>query len=56
VQTSLLRSRISPFSPEELAELEADLKVAKPIQFRENIALVVKYYDRLAPMFFGDAR
>jgi hypothetical protein len=32
-----------------LAELEAALKIAKPVQFKENIALVVKYYNRLAP-------
>ncbi len=32
-----------------LAELEAALKGAKPIQFKENIALVLKYYDKLLP-------
>ena len=32
---------------QELAELDAALKVAKPIQFKENIALVLKYYDKL---------
>jgi hypothetical protein len=35
---------------EELAELEAALKNAKPIQFKENIALVLKYFDKLAPL------
>jgi hypothetical protein len=34
---------------EGLAQLEAALKVAKPIQFKENIALVLKYYNQLAP-------
>ena len=34
---------------DDLAELEAALKTAKPIQFKENIALVLKYYDQLAP-------
>src|SRR6266566_3255055 len=34
---------------QELAELDAALKDAKPIQFKENIALVLKYYDQLAP-------
>ena len=34
---------------EGLAQLEAALKVAKPIQYKENIALVLKYYDQLAP-------
>lgn len=34
---------------EHLAQLEAALKTAKPIQFRENIALVLKYFDRLPP-------
>jgi hypothetical protein len=33
----------------ELAQLEAALKVAKPIQFKENISLVLKYYDQLMP-------
>jgi chromosome segregation ATPase len=35
---------------EDLAELEAALKDAKPIQFKENIALVLKYFDKLAPL------
>jgi hypothetical protein len=35
---------------EELAQLEAALKDAKPIQFKENIALVLKYFDQLAPL------
>jgi len=35
---------------DELAELEAALKTAKPIQFKENIALVLKYYDKLLPL------
>src|SRR6266436_9728876 len=26
------------------------LKTAKPIQFKENIALVLKYFDQLAPL------
>jgi hypothetical protein len=34
---------------EGLAQLEATLKIAKPIQFKENIALVLKYFDQLAP-------
>ena len=35
---------------DDLAELEAPLKSAKPIQFKENIALVLKYYDKLLPL------
>jgi hypothetical protein len=35
---------------EDLAQLEAALKDAKPIQFKENIALVLKYFDKLAPL------
>jgi hypothetical protein len=35
---------------DDLAELEAALKTAKPIQFKENIALVLKYYDKLLPL------
>ena len=34
---------------EGLAQLEAELKIAKPIQFKENIALVLKYFDQLVP-------
>jgi hypothetical protein len=32
-----------------LAQLEAALKGAKPVQFKENIALVLKYFDQLVP-------
>jgi hypothetical protein len=32
---------------EDLAQLEAALKDAKPVQFKENIALVLKYFDQL---------
>jgi hypothetical protein len=35
---------------DELAELEEALKTAKPIQFKENIALVLKHYDKLLPL------
>jgi len=35
---------------EGLAQLEAALKNAKPIQFKESIALVLKYFDKLAPL------
>jgi hypothetical protein len=35
---------------EALAELEMALKGAKPIQFKENIALVTRYYDKLLPL------
>jgi hypothetical protein len=35
---------------EELAQLEAALKGVKPIAFKENIALVIKYYDKLLPL------
>ena len=35
---------------EDLAQLEAALKGAKPIQFKENIALVLKYFDKLLPL------
>ena len=34
---------------EGVAQLEAALKIAKPIQFKENIALVLKYFDKLIP-------
>ena len=35
---------------EDLAQLETSLKSAKPIRFKENIALVLKYFDQLAPL------
>jgi len=35
---------------EGLMQLEAALKNARPIQFKENIALVLKYFDQLAPI------
>jgi hypothetical protein len=35
---------------DELARLEAALKEIKPIQFKENIALVLKNYDKLLPL------
>jgi hypothetical protein len=35
---------------EDLAQLEAALRNAKPIQFKENIALVLKYLDKLPPL------
>ena len=35
---------------EELAQLDAALKNVKPVQFKENIALVLKNYDKLAPL------
>jgi hypothetical protein len=33
-----------------LANLATALKIAKPIQFRENIDLVLKYFDQLTPI------
>ena len=39
-----------PEKKDELAQLEAALKTAKPIQFKENIALVLKHYDKLLPL------
>jgi hypothetical protein len=35
---------------ENLAQLGAALKDAKPIQFKENIAMVLKYFDQLPPL------
>ena len=34
---------------EGLVQLEAALKDAKPVQFKENIALVLKYFEQLVP-------
>jgi hypothetical protein len=35
---------------EDFAQLEAMLKDTKPIQFKENIALVLKYFDKLSEL------
>ena len=35
---------------EDLAQLEAALKDTTPIQFKENIALVLKYFDKLTEL------
>jgi hypothetical protein len=35
---------------EDLAQLGAALNDAKPIQFKENIAMVLKYFDQLPPL------
>jgi hypothetical protein len=35
---------------EDLAQLEAALKDTKPIQFKENIALVLTYFDKLSEL------
>jgi hypothetical protein len=35
---------------EGLSQLEAALKNSRPIQFKENIALVLKYFDQLVPI------
>jgi hypothetical protein len=37
-----------------LEEFEAALKTARPIQFKENIALVLKYFDQLLPLMQED--
>ena len=34
---------------EDLVQLEAALKDAKPIQFKENIAMVLNYFEQLPP-------
>ena len=38
-----------PEKKEGLAQLEAAIKAAKPVQFKENIVLVLKYFDQLIP-------
>ena len=38
---------------EGLAQLGTALKNAKPIQFKENIALVLKYFDKLTDLMQG---
>jgi hypothetical protein len=41
---------------EGLAQLEGALKDAKPVQFKENIALVLKYFDQLVPIMHEQDR
>jgi hypothetical protein len=36
---------------EDLAQLEAALKDTRPIQFKENIAMVLKYFDQLPSLY-----
>ena len=38
---------------EDLEQLDTALKSAKPIQFKENIALVRKYFDKLTELMQG---
>ena len=38
-----------PEKKDGLAQLEAALKAARPVQFKENIALVLKCFDQLLP-------
>ena len=38
---------------EDLVQLEAALKDAKPIQFKGNIALVLKHFDELTEFVQG---
>ena len=40
---------------EDLEQLDTALKSAKPIQFKDNIALVLKYFDRLTELMQGPA-
>ena len=40
---------------ENLAQLGTALKDAKPVQFKENIALVLKYFDKLTELMQGPA-
>ena len=35
---------------DDLEDLETALKTARPIQFKENITLVLKYFDELTPL------
>jgi hypothetical protein len=39
-----------PQKKQMLAQLELALKSAKPIAFKENVALVLKYFDKLPPV------
>ena len=43
------KSLLEAEKKEGVAQLEAALTMVKPIQFKENIALVLKYFDQLIP-------
>jgi hypothetical protein len=43
------KSLLETEKKEGVAQLEAALTMVKPIQFKENIALVLKYFDQLIP-------
>jgi len=60
-ERSRMRSRRSrpvpePEKKEGLRQLEAALKNARPIQFKEDVALVLKYFDQLTPMQEQDSK
>src|SRR6516225_7266961 len=55
IRTEIARLRADKSVPEAqkkqiLPQLERALQRAKPIQFKENIALVMKYFDKLPPV------
>jgi len=59
IKTTIAALKVDKSVPEaqkkqDLAQLEAALKDAKPIQFKENIALVLKYFDQLPPLMQED--
>jgi hypothetical protein len=43
------KSLLEAEKKEGVAQLEAALTMVKPIQFKENVALVLKYFDQLIP-------
>jgi hypothetical protein len=54
IRKEIARLRADKSVPERekkqiLAQLERALQKARPIQFKENIALVMKYFDKLPP-------
>jgi hypothetical protein len=50
VGLDIAKSVFQTYGVDAAGNVEAALKTAKPIQFKENIALVLKYFDQLAPI------
>ena len=51
---ALKADKTIPEKKPDLAELEAALKIAKPAQLKDNIALVLKYFDKLSPLMMKE--
>jgi hypothetical protein len=53
VRPASIEANVGRKRKEDLAQLEAVLQDAKPIQFKENIELALKYFDKLTELMQG---